>query len=190
VKPWTVRASCDAADLEVCRAHVHALEQSRSNAIAACRVDDVIAADAQLLTARITAEMATAKATASTKALTPATETSHAAEAGVAAAARAAISAKMIIMAREFMTALDRAMEIGEQLEALSLNNGLHTPINCALPTIPAEVARALERLPRPHPLDVPLNLLRNPAHCDAYAKLFAELTADEPMIDLEALAA
>jgi hypothetical protein len=62
-----VSTSADLLDVDVCKAHVAAVEQARAAAITAAKPDAAMKADSALLTARITLEIAAARAKASTK---------------------------------------------------------------------------------------------------------------------------
>jgi trimeric autotransporter adhesin len=61
-----VSASADVLDVDVCKAHVAAVEQARAAAITAAKPEAAMKADSTLLTARITLEIAAARAAAST----------------------------------------------------------------------------------------------------------------------------
>lgn len=175
----TIHASCDAADLEVCRAHVLTFERGRSNAVAACRVDDVITLDTELLRARITVEIAASKAAASTAIHANAVTELRQAEAAISDTAQAVLDDELIGLAGEFVQALDAAFALGEHLRVLSGSDAFHRPLNVAPVALPAEVTRALARLPLRDQLRVPVDVLRGAGEVSALrAKRLAELRA------------
>jgi hypothetical protein len=65
----------------------------------------------------------------------------------------------------------------------------LRTPLNVTLPPIPVEVTRALERMPRRNPYDIPVSELRFGTSSDAWARRLEELTADDAPIDVDVAA-
>jgi hypothetical protein len=185
-----IRADADAADMLACQTHVEQLEQVRSGAKAACKVDSVIAVDAELLRARVAVECAAGKATSTAAEHTNAVAELRDAETAVGECARRVIVSEMVDLAGEFTAALDAAEAIGRELEALSLRDGSPAAIGTG-PTLPAAVARALERLPARNPLDVPIYELRGGGmRSDRWARRLAELMADdEQPIDVDVAA-
>jgi hypothetical protein len=99
------------------------------------------------------------------------------AEAEVHKVAEAIVLDEMIELAGAFNASMDRAMEIGAGLEALSMREGRPTALGSA-PPLP--VVRALEWLPKPNPLNVPLNILRGGGSSDAWARRLSRLTSAE----------
>ena len=91
----------------------------------------------------------------------------------------------MIALANAVNGALDHALGLGAQLEELSSQSSLDTPVNRPLHRLPAAVERALARLPRPHPLDRPIGVLRNGMQRNGRADRLAQLVADGGMIDV-----
>jgi hypothetical protein len=181
-----IHASADLLDVDVCVAHVAALEQARPAAIAANKPDAVIDIDGKLLRARIAVEIAVAKSSTSTAKHTAAVAADIAAKAAVTQAARAVIDSESIDMAAEFTTALDAAFRIGARLQALSLRDGRPTSMGAV--SMPAAVEQALKRLPPPDPLNTPVHILRGAASSTAWADRMAELTADD-VIDVDVAA-
>jgi hypothetical protein len=170
-----IRASADAAELVVCKARVGTLEQARAAGIAAAKPADVIAVDDELPRARIACEIAASRAATSTALHDVAVTALRQAEAAVARAAHERIGAERIELALEFETQFDHAMEIGGRLQMQATRNALNRPIN-----IPLEVERASSKLPRPNPLNVPLNVLRGGGgHSDVYTRRLVALTAE-----------
>jgi hypothetical protein len=169
-----IRAAADAADLEVCRALVVTLETARAAAIVAAKPDAALAADTELLKARITFEIAAARASASTAKHAAAVAELHQAEAAVTQTARRVIDAEMIDLAGTFSATLDAALALGERLRELTLRD--EPTAWGSGPTLPAQVAAALERLPRQNPYDVPMSVLRNGEFSHAFARRLSEL--------------
>jgi hypothetical protein len=175
-----MKASADAADGLACQDQVSILEQRRASAIASAKPDDALAIGDELLRARVAVEIATSQAAASATKHAEAVEALREVEADVTQAARAQFDAELIALADTFTAALDAALEVGEQLQTLAAPDHLNRPLNAALPTIPATVQAALKRLPKPNPLDVPLNILRggNGGYSDTGANRLAQLIA------------
>jgi hypothetical protein len=182
-----IHASADLLDLEACKAHAGALEQARSAAIAANKPDTVIDIDGKWHRARVAVEIAAVRAAGSTAKHAECIVATAAARIEVERCARAVIDSKMISLAAKITSELDDAVALGAQLQALSTTNFLNTPLNAAVRSVPVEVTRALERLPKRNPYDIPVNELRDGASGAAWQKLFAELTADDEPIDVAA---
>jgi hypothetical protein len=175
-----ISASTDLLDVDVCKSHVAAVEQARAAAITAAKPAAAMKADSALLSARISLEIAEARAKASTDKHTAAVAADIAAKAGVTQAARVQIDAEMIDLAAEFSQALDAAFKIGERLQALSLRDNRPTSVG-AVSTLPKPVEQALERMPKSDPLHVPVNILRYGASSTAWADRYgALLTTDD----------
>jgi hypothetical protein len=179
-----IRAGCDAADALVCEQLVQTLAEARAGAIAAAKPDAALAADTELLKARITFEIAVSRAAASTAKHVAAVADLHQAEAAVTEAARAVLDLEMTDLAAKFSEAFDGALALGNELLALSLRDQKPTPMG-AVSTLPLEVERALDRLPRPNPLNMPMNVLRGfGRYSGAWEQRMRELTADETISD------
>jgi hypothetical protein len=174
----SIRAASAAAELKVCNAHVAELLERRAGCIAAAKPDDVIAVDAELLKARVAAEIARSRATASHAQHAAAVVELHAAETAVGEAARDVVLEEMVGLAAKFTAALDAALKIGAELQALAMRDHLRTPLNVSVPMLPHEVEDALARLPQPDQLNVPMHVLRNGVDSRAWAERVAELTA------------
>jgi hypothetical protein len=167
-------------DVPACEKLVQTLSQRREIAIACAQPDAVVAIDSELLRARVGLEIAASKAATSDANHASAWTALCNAKTEVERCARAVIDSKMISLAAKVTSALDDAVALGAQLQALSTTNFLNTPLNAAVRSVPVEVSRALERLPKRNPYDIPVNELRDGASGNAWQKLFAELTADD----------
>jgi hypothetical protein len=181
-----IRACADAADVLACEKLVETFAEKRAAAITAAKPAAAMEAESALMAARITREIAVAKATASTAKHAAAVDMVKTERIAKAQRAVAVIDSEMVAMAAEFSQALDAALEIGERLQALSSRDHLRTPLNVPFPSVPVEVVRALERMPKPNPYDVPISELRFGASSDAWARRFKELTADDEPIDAD----
>jgi hypothetical protein len=144
-------------------------------------------AESALMAARITLEIAVAKATASTAKHAAAVDAAKAERIAKAQRAAAVINAEMEVMAAEFLQALDAALKIGERLQDLASRNLLNVPVNISVPPVAPAVLAALERMPKPDPFNTPIHILRNGVTSTAWAERFAELTADDEPIDVAA---
>ena len=183
-----IHAAADAADVEVCKSHIATLEQQRVAAVVACKPDDVIAIDGELLRARIAVEIATARAAASTKDHGAAVTALRDATAAVETAAHAVLISEMLELAESVTSALDRVLDLGSQLRALASMSALTVRPHASIPSIPREITQVLERLPQPDPLRTPLHLLRaGGVVSNAWADRMAVLTADNFSIDAAA---
>ena len=172
-----VSASADVLDVDVCKAHVAAVEQARAAAITSAKPAAAMKADSALLTARITLEIAAARATASTAKHTAAVAADIAAKAAVAQAARAVIDFQMLGLATEFTAALDAALRIGARLRELSLRDNRPTSMGAAS-TLPVAVEEALLRMPPLDPFNTPVHILRGAGSSTAWSDRFRELAA------------
>jgi hypothetical protein len=174
-----VEASCDTVDLAIRKARVTTLETARANAVETCNADSVIAVDAELLRARVAVEIAQAKSAATAARHSAAIASLRQVEVEVRKAAEAIVLDEMIDLAGALNASMDRAMEIGAELEALSMREGRPTAIGTG-PSVPAAVTRALERLPTRNPLDIPVYELRGGGmQSDRWARRLEALTAD-----------
>jgi hypothetical protein len=173
-----VRAAAACATLDVCIAEVRAMEQRRADAVASAKPNDVLALEGELLRKRVGAEIAQATATALTEEHDAAIKATLDAQAGVDAAARSVLAARRLRLATGFNDMFDRAMEsFGEELCELCVRDELNTPVYMlGERALPPMIARALERMPKLNPYDVPVNLLRQAKN--RWAEEFAKLTA------------
>jgi hypothetical protein len=137
-----IRENADAADVLVCEKLVQTLAEKRATAITAAKPAAAMKAESALMAARITLEIAVAKATAKHAAAVKAVKAERIAKAQRAAAT---IDLEMIGMAAEFLQALDAALAIGERLQALSSRNLLSVPVNVSMPPVPPAVVAALK---------------------------------------------
>jgi hypothetical protein len=188
-----IHGAADAAELDVCRAHVTALEQRRSASVLACKPDEVLRTDSALLTARVAVEIAAAKASASAARHAAAVAVLRDADGEVSKAARAVIEGEMIELAIEVNAAFDHAMALGARLQAIAQRDPFRTPLHMLGQTLPAEVERALEKIPHPDLLRVPVHVLRagGVVSSDDYESRLAVLMADNSgdPIDVDAAA-
>lgn len=183
-----IRASADAADVIACETLVRTLAEKRAAAITAAKPSAAIKADAALMAARISLEIAVSRATASAEKHAAAVDAAKAERIAKAQRAAAVIDSEMVAMAAEFSQALDAALKIGERLQDLSSRNLLNVPnVNVSMPPVPVEVVRALKRMPPLDPYNTPIHILRNGVTSTAWAERFAELTADDEPIDVAA---
>jgi hypothetical protein len=182
-----IRASADAANVLVCEKLVQTLAEKRAAAITAAKPAAAMKAESALMAARITLEIAVAKATASTAKHAAAVDAAKAERIAKAQRAAAVINAEMEVMAAEFLQALDAALKIGERLQDLASRNLLNVPVNISVPPVAPAVLAALERMPKPDPFNTPIHILRNGVTSTAWAERFAELTADDEPIDVAA---
>jgi hypothetical protein len=173
-----IRARADAADVLVCEKLVQTLVEKRAAAIASAKPAAVLKTDLALLTARITLEIAVAKATGSTDEHAEAIKAAKVEQIAKAQRAAAVIDSEMVAMAAEFSQALDAALKIGERLQALASRNLLNVPVNVSMPPVPPSVVEALKRMPPLDPFNTPVHILRNGTSSTAWAARFAELTA------------
>jgi hypothetical protein len=187
LKAASVTAAADAADLDVCEGHVADLIGRRAGAIASARPTDVLLIDGELLRARIVVEVAQAKSSASVAKHSAAVSALRQAEAEVGRCAQAQLDSELVELADAVNGALDHACAFGEQLEELCAQNALNTPLNRPSHPLPAAVTSALARLPRPHPLDTPIAVLRSGMQSDARARRLAVLIGDEQIEDVRA---
>lgn len=175
-----IRADANAADLVACCDQIGLLEKRRGGWVAAAKPDRVIAAEGELLRAKVGAEIAAARAKKGAEKLSAVTAELSEAEAAVTAAAQAHDDAVSIALALEFVTDLDAALAKGERLKARTNFDPFNMPIGTAL-VLPPEVVAALERLPRLHPFDTPISQLRgNGAHHNERAQRIAQLMAPD----------
>jgi hypothetical protein len=184
-----VSASADLLDVKACEGHVATLEKRRSGAIASNKPDAVISIDGELLRARVAVEIAVSKSATSTARHASAVAALPDADSAVTQAAVAQIDLEQIERALKFTSALDAALKIGEQLQASSSRDHFRTPLNVPFPPVPIEVTRALERLPRKNPYDIPVNELRGGGRSNAWELRLAELIADDVTIDVDVAA-
>jgi hypothetical protein len=148
------------------REHEHAIAQ-------------VLACKSGLLRATVAFDIAKSRASASFTKHSVAIAELHGAEAGVAQAARVVLDTEMTELAHEFTAAFDHALALGAQLVALSARDHLCTPLNVSIPPMPAEVTRALERIPKRNPYDIPVSELRGTnGSSNAWAKRLEVLAA------------
>jgi hypothetical protein len=171
------RAAPAAAVLLARHATVATLEQDRAGFVAACKASDVLACDGLLLEARIECEIAEARAATIRAECHAATIELHAAEAAVGEAAQQCVIEQMVDLAAEVSRALNHALEIGGRLQALAMRDAMQTPLSKSIPLLPPEVEAALQRLPQPDPMHVPMNVLRNGNTSRAWFERIAELT-------------
>jgi hypothetical protein len=184
-----IRASADAADVLVCEKLVQTLAEKRAAAIKAAKPAAAMKAESALMAARITLEIAVAKAAASTSKHAAAVDMVKAARVAKAQRAVAVIDSEMVAMAAEFSLALDAALQIGERLQFLASRNLLNVPVNVSMPPVPPSVVEALKRMPPLDRFNTPINLFRNGTSSTAWAARFAELTAadDESIFNVAA---
>jgi hypothetical protein len=179
-------AATKAALWDLSEARVRDVKERRSGAVAANRPTDVRRINDELPDAEAEDKCAKAGAVASKLRYTKWVEALKDAKASINQAAVAVIDSEMLDLAAAFNDAFDAALKIGAQLQALSSRDHLRTPLNVPFPSVPVEVVRALERMPKPNPYDVPTSELRFGASSDAWARRFKELTADDELIDAD----
>jgi hypothetical protein len=173
-----IRASADALDVDLCKARVVAVEQARAAAITSAKPAAAMKAESALMAARITLEIAVARAKASTDEHAEAVKAAKVEQIAKAQRAAAVIDSEMVAMAAEFSQALDAALKIGERLQDLASRNLLNVPVNVSLPPVPPAVVEALKRMPPLDPFNTPVHILRNGGiSSDAWSRRFAELT-------------
>ena len=161
VKATEISASCASEELKVCSAEVATLEEARRGFVAAARIDDVIATEERLLKARIAVEVQASKAASLTARHVAAVAELHDSVVAVDAAGSLSIDGYMVELAHEIVRVLDAVLlPLGEELRELSMRDGQPTALG-AKSTLPPEVARALERLPKRNQLNIPINELR-----------------------------
>ena len=185
------RASAGALHLKVCKAYISTLNKNRANAIATNKPNAVIDIDGKFPRARVAVEIAAAKWETLSAEHTAAVTALESAKAEVDQCARAQRKLERIALAEKVIAASDTLLALGAQLQDFSPHNFLTTPLNVS-EEVPVEVTRALERLPKPNQLDIPLNVLRSggvQGGDGSWEKRFAELTADNVTIDVEVAA-
>jgi hypothetical protein len=147
----TIRASCKGAALLVLREQSATLKQSRANAVASARSADVLRIGDEQMKVGISCEIAVGEDSSSRAELAAAVTALRDTEVEVRKAAEAIVLDEMIDLAGALNASMDRAMEIGAELEALNMREGRPTALGSA-PPLPVAVVRALERLPKPNP--------------------------------------
>jgi hypothetical protein len=173
-------AASVAAQLDACRAVVLTETQARAGAVAAAKPSLVIEADAKLLHANIAAEIVEARAATIRAECDAAAVEVHAAKAEVSKTARAVRAEERSQRLARFEAAFDHMMTLGQSLEFFC------GPIS----ERPADIVAALAKIPRPDPINTPVNELRGFASTRAWDERLRELMADDAEHVAEAVAA
>jgi hypothetical protein len=166
-----IRLSAAVLHFEADRAEITALRTLRAAAVAANRPNEVADCDAKLLRANIAVEISESQASTLRAQHAAAVAALRASEAAVSESAGRVLDFEMLALASKFTAALDAAMVLGAELEAMR-----------TLRPVPAEVTAALAKIPQPDPLHVPINILRNGRAHDGelWRQRHAQLTAVE----------
>lgn len=157
-------------------ANVALVEHERAALIAAGKLDAVLIADAELVRARVSAEIATTRAAAALAAHAQAATALDAATGAIHTAARAVLDAELIDLADQFTQAFDAALALGARLQALSGTDPLNQPVHMAARALPPAVTAALARLPLPDLFNTPISALRGIQTTNGRARRLAEL--------------
>ena len=176
-----IRLAADGVDLDLGNAHVAAVLERRSGAVAACRSDVVVACDELLRVTRVDAEIAASEVTRAITAHVAAVSEYHAADAAVRVAADRIRRAEQSELAELVMCAFDHAEALGRSLQHFT----------GSLAELPPKVSAALLRIPKGDDLNRPLFELRGGYFSQLkWDARLRELCADEAVKNEEAEAA